>query len=216
VGKVFIIEDAHRMNSSAQNSMLKTLEEPAGKAAIILLTDSPAALLPTIRSRCQLFQFAPLSESFVREQLAGRGVAPEVARQAAVLAEGSLGEAIAYIDLGVVDKAVMLCGKLQYFLAHQAVLDFADVMKNTAKDYAAAQLMRDPLASEDQLNRQGLSLYLNLLANHCRRLMRKGDASMLDSLCRAIDIFRDTTGYIEANVNVSLILRQLAVRLETL
>lgn len=216
VGKVFIIEEADSMNASAQNSMLKTLEEPAGKTAIILLTDSPAALLPTIRSRCQLFQFAPLADSMVCEKLIERGTAPELARQAAVLAEGSLGQAIAYMELGIIDKAAILCRSLQSFLCRQPVVEFADQMKTAAKEYATAELARDPLASEDQLNRQGLTLYLNLLANHCRRLMRKGDGRMLDSLCGAIDVFRETAGYVESNVNVALILRQLAVRLESL
>ena len=56
--KVVVIQPAHRMNSSAANSLLKTLEEPTKDTLIILLTDQPARLLPTIRSRCQqvLFQ----------------------------------------------------------------------------------------------------------------------------------------------------------------
>jgi DNA polymerase III subunit delta' len=51
--KVVVIEPAHRMNKAAANSLLKTLEEPTRDTLIILLTDQPARLLPTIRSRCQ-------------------------------------------------------------------------------------------------------------------------------------------------------------------
>src|SRR5262249_46828703 len=51
VGKVFVIEQAELMNPQAQNAMLKTLEEPAGRTLIILLTDQPGALLATVRSR---------------------------------------------------------------------------------------------------------------------------------------------------------------------
>jgi DNA polymerase III subunit delta' len=56
--KVVIVQPAHRMNKAAANSLLKTLEEPTRDTLIILLTDQPARLLPTIRSRCQqvLFQ----------------------------------------------------------------------------------------------------------------------------------------------------------------
>lgn len=59
--KVVIIQPAHRMNKAAANSLLKTLEEPTRDTLIILLTDQPARLLPTIRSRCQqvLFQIPP-------------------------------------------------------------------------------------------------------------------------------------------------------------
>lgn len=63
--KVVVIQPAHRMNSSAANSLLKTLEEPTKDTLIILLTDQPARLLPTIRSRCQqvLFQVPPQKAS---------------------------------------------------------------------------------------------------------------------------------------------------------
>jgi DNA polymerase-3 subunit delta' len=59
--KVILIQPAHRMNTAAANSLLKTLEEPSGDTLIILLTDEPARLLPTIRSRCQqvIFQIPP-------------------------------------------------------------------------------------------------------------------------------------------------------------
>src|SRR5439155_23785955 len=61
-GKVFVIEQAELLNTQAQNAMLKTLEEPLGRTLIILLTDQPDVLLPTIRSRCQLLRFSPLPE----------------------------------------------------------------------------------------------------------------------------------------------------------
>ncbi|MEJ2453592.1 MAG: DNA polymerase III subunit delta' [Candidatus Thiodiazotropha sp.] len=63
--KVVMIEPAHRMNTAAANSLLKTLEEPTRDTLIILLTDQPARLLPTIRSRCQqvLFQAPTQADS---------------------------------------------------------------------------------------------------------------------------------------------------------
>ena len=57
--KVIVIQPAHRMNSAAANSLLKTLEEPTPRTIILLLTDQPARLLPTIRSRCQTLLFRP-------------------------------------------------------------------------------------------------------------------------------------------------------------
>src|SRR5690606_24705195 len=60
-GKVFVVEEAETMNAAAQNALLKTLEEPQGRTIIILLTDQPESLLPTIRSRCQAIPFNELS-----------------------------------------------------------------------------------------------------------------------------------------------------------
>ena len=56
--KVALIHECDRMNVAAANIFLKTLEEPPANTALLLLTTRPHALLPTIRSRCQLFRFA--------------------------------------------------------------------------------------------------------------------------------------------------------------
>ena len=57
--KVAVIHEADRMNATAANIFLKTLEEPPAHTTILLLTTHPYALLPTIRSRCLHFKFAP-------------------------------------------------------------------------------------------------------------------------------------------------------------
>lgn len=59
--KVGLIAPAHHMNSAAANSLLKTLEEPAADTLIVLISDRPSALLPTIQSRCQRLHLAPPS-----------------------------------------------------------------------------------------------------------------------------------------------------------
>ncbi len=58
--KVGIIDQAHLMNYQAQNCFLKTLEEPKGKTVLILVTEFPESLLPTISSRCQKIKFSLL------------------------------------------------------------------------------------------------------------------------------------------------------------
>lgn len=55
--KVAIIDQAHCLNHEAQNCLLKTLEEPKGKAILFLITEYPERLFPTIRSRCQIIKF---------------------------------------------------------------------------------------------------------------------------------------------------------------
>lgn len=56
--KVALIHECDRMNVTAANVFLKTLEEPPANTTLLLLTTRPHALLPTIRSRCQLFRFS--------------------------------------------------------------------------------------------------------------------------------------------------------------
>lgn len=59
--KACIIDEAEKMNTAAQNSLLKTLEEPTPDTVILLTTGKPYLLLPTVRSRCQHLVFQPLT-----------------------------------------------------------------------------------------------------------------------------------------------------------
>ncbi len=90
--KVAVLDDADTMNDEAANALLKTLEEPPERAVLILIVHNAAALLPTIRSRCQFVRFDPLSDTIVAELLLEQGVAEnsQEAASIAALADGSL------------------------------------------------------------------------------------------------------------------------------
>jgi DNA polymerase-3 subunit delta' len=68
--RVFVVEHADAMAEESQNALLKTLEEPATYAHIILVSSQPSALLETVRSRCQVIGFAALSPEAIAERLA--------------------------------------------------------------------------------------------------------------------------------------------------
>ncbi len=87
--KACIIENAEKMNPSAANAFLKTLEEPPGEAILILTTTHVDAVLPTILSRCQQLRFPPLATETIASLLRENGAAEEPARIAAALAGGS-------------------------------------------------------------------------------------------------------------------------------
>jgi len=93
--RVFILQDADKMNAPAANALLKTLEEPSADNVLILTSARPHALPVTILSRCQALRFAPLQKtevaSFLREQQ-GFGEAEAEAIAAASL--GSIGDAL--------------------------------------------------------------------------------------------------------------------------
>ena len=93
--RVFIIDDADKFNEAAANALLKTLEEPPATTYLVLLTSRPAALLPTIRSRCQVVRFAPLPAAEIESYLARqRHISPNDTGLLARLADGSLGRAL--------------------------------------------------------------------------------------------------------------------------
>ncbi len=97
--RVFILDGAETMRWDHANIFLKILEEPPETATLILLAPNPYLLLPTIRSRCLQFFFAPLETAEVARMLGERTTWPAGARKiAAQLAEGSPGAALA-LDL---------------------------------------------------------------------------------------------------------------------
>ncbi|RMG21034.1 MAG: DNA polymerase III subunit delta' [Deltaproteobacteria bacterium] len=90
--KVALVLPADRLNQSAQNALLKTLEEPPPAATLLLVTSAAEALLPTVRSRCVRLPFAPLPPEVVAEHARSHhGCAPEAAAVLARLSGGSLG-----------------------------------------------------------------------------------------------------------------------------
>jgi len=93
--RVFIIDEAEKFRPESANSILKTLEEPPDTSILILITSRPNDLLPTIRSRCQMYRFAPLPAEDIERLLQGRNFySPEERRLLARIAGGSLGKAL--------------------------------------------------------------------------------------------------------------------------
>ena len=94
--RVFLIRHAQTMNASAQNALLKLLEEPPSYAFFILMTENAGAILPTILSRCTRFSLAPLEQAEVVQLL--RQHYPDTDREqlqaAAAACQGIAGDAI--------------------------------------------------------------------------------------------------------------------------
>ena len=94
--RVFLIDEADKLNDASANALLKVLEEPPRTSHLILITARPAMLLPTILSRCQMIRFAPLTPDEIEQHLiANKLVDSKTARIRARAAGGSMGRALA-------------------------------------------------------------------------------------------------------------------------
>lgn len=94
--RLFLIEEADKLNEASSNALLKTLEEPPATSHLILITSRPAALLPTIRSRCQTIRFSPLTVAEIEAHLLkDKRVAKSDVALLARAARGSIGRALA-------------------------------------------------------------------------------------------------------------------------
>ncbi|HEY9230859.1 MAG TPA: DNA polymerase III subunit delta', partial [Blastocatellia bacterium] len=138
--RVYILDDAERLNLNAANSILKVLEEPPETTQLVLVTAKPYALLQTIRSRCQMLSFAPLTatelERFLNENYkrpAGEN------RLLARLARGSIGRALE-IDLGVYREQRTMMVEL---------LEAAIVARDTMKLMQTAEYLARKLEREE-------------------------------------------------------------------
>ncbi len=93
--KIYIVDQAHKMNEQAQNALLKTIEEPPAYGIIILLTNNADAFLPTILSRCILLNVKPVQSEAIRSFLMREYQIPDYQADVAVaFAQGNVGKAI--------------------------------------------------------------------------------------------------------------------------
>jgi DNA polymerase III subunit delta' len=93
--KVAIVTPADAMNERAQNTLLKTLEEPPPATTFLLVSANPDALLPTIRSRCARVQLGPAPEQAIVARLLREKIPEAEARERAARAQGSFSRALA-------------------------------------------------------------------------------------------------------------------------
>jgi DNA polymerase-3 subunit delta' len=149
--RVFVIEDADTMNDRAANKLLKTLEEPPPFAHLVLLTNRPGNILPTIASRCQLVRFEAATPAELSHRLQTRhGVPPLTADAAARLALGdaeralalALAEGPALRDIAERYARAALHGTIAE-RPHVALLDLARAREDVAKTKVAEQIAAD-------------------------------------------------------------------------
>jgi DNA polymerase-3 subunit delta' len=155
--KIGLVDPADRMTADAQNALLKTLEEPRGRATLVLVAANADALLPTIRSRCQLVRFAPLADDLVTRLLLAGGVDAEAARSAACLAEGSL-DAAREIAAG---DATERCAEIRERLDRLARMSIPEVL-----DFAAE-------VAPPRGPREHQSIYAAAVVDWCRRRVKR-------------------------------------------
>ncbi|MFH1401603.1 MAG: hypothetical protein ABIG40_01430 [Parcubacteria group bacterium] len=95
--KAAVIDRAHLMNQEAQNCFLKTLEEPKGNTVIILISEYPGQILPTIRSRAQKIKFFPVPKTEIENYLKAKKVQEKEIKIISELAMGRPGAAIDFL-----------------------------------------------------------------------------------------------------------------------
>ena len=97
--KIYIMDEAEKMNTQAQNALLKTLEEPPEYAVILLLTTNVESMLPTILSRCVVLDTKPVADDKIKKYLMEKVEIPDYrAGICASFARGNVGSSDACLE----------------------------------------------------------------------------------------------------------------------
>ncbi len=173
--KVFIIDEVHMLSTAAFNAFLKTLEEPPPYAIFILATTEKHKILPTILSRCQIFDFKRIQISHIVQQLEhickaeNRSAEPEALQMIAQKADGAMRDA-----LSIYDKIASASGDqitYQDVITQLNILDYDYFFKMT--DYLLREDFSQILLTLDDVMKQGfeVDLFIQGMAEHMRNLM---------------------------------------------
>ena len=208
VRKVYILTEAERMNLEAANCLLKTLEEPPADSGLILLTTNLDALLPTIRSRCQIIPFHPLVVSELAGHLMERfDIDQSQALRVAATTGGAVGKALTLLQDGAsFDEEIP-----EIMIANNRLDAFRIAEKWTQQPEALDHLVtwyRDLV-----LLHQGAPADLLTHVHHVEKLKQLTVRYSRLQLQSAIKAIFETKVMLQRNVNATLALEVLALKL---
>lgn len=216
--RIAIVDDAEALQESAQEALLKTLEEPPSFTVVALLTDDLDALLPTIRSRGQLVELRPVPVSDIEAGLIGRGIAGPRATELAALANGAPGWAIrASSDprleserVAAIDRAIAWAESD----AHQRIVSAIKMGDGFSKDRArvfAELSMLTGVWRDAMLIVAGQERFVHF-QNRRTQLQSLAERSSLAAAHRAICSVRACIRDLEANVRPRLAIEHMVLQ----
>lgn len=161
--RVVLLVEADALNMASQNALLKSLEEPGDHALLILLTDKPHLLLPTIRSRCQLVKQKEASGAVCGEELAQKLLFPK-----GVIASLNALKEVPLIDIVDTQMQILYDAFILKTNFSHAQLHFprlqAQIQENTKKESVQTLCQRyDALIEKKQLLTKQVALNTELM-----------------------------------------------------
>ncbi|MBV9538956.1 MAG: DNA polymerase III subunit delta' [Acidisphaera sp.] len=178
--RVVIVDGAENLNRSAENALLKLLEEPPPRAVVVLACSAAGRLLPTIRSRCRRLRLDPLAADDMAAVLARALPAQSAAQRQAVIAaaEGSPGRALQLADGEAVQAAGLVAGIVKRMPALTA---------------------EDAFATADALGRseESWSTFMDLLRATLSRAVRDAARERADAAQRGLLGARPLAGWVD-------------------
>ena len=204
--KFFIIDNAHNLNPSAANALLKVLEEPPRLSVIILVTDKPFMLFKTIVSRCRTVKFAALNRELLENVLKQEhGFDPYSAHFLAFYSEGRLGRALSLKGTGIIEKKNAL---IDAFIGSKGLRmdNFTLQKREEIRDYLniLAGWFRDIYIVKTDASGPGL-----INSDRLEELKKSSSLLSLQKLNEITDAISEAILNLERNINTKLLLYNL-------
>jgi DNA polymerase III subunit gamma/tau len=212
--KVYIVDEVPMLSSSAFNAFLKTLEEPPPYAIFILATTEKHKILPTILSRCQIFDFKRITNTDTVEHLQEICGKEEItADKAALHIIAQKSEGCMRDSLSILDKIVSFTsGKVTYAntLEHLNILDEDYYFR--LLDFLMAQDVSSALLMYDEINRKGFEgdTVMNGFAEFLRNVLVSSDAKVA-MLLEVADDFKQRYLQVASKVPTAFIISALNI-----
>ncbi len=191
--KVYIVDEVHMLSTSAFNAFLKTLEEPPHYAIFILATTEKHKILPTILSRCQIFDFKRITTNDTVEHL------DEICEKEQIQAEKAALQVIAQKSEGCMRDALSILDKIVSFtngeLSYQNTLEHLNILDADYYFRLMEAMLQQDLSGAmllfDDINRKGFEgdLVLNGFAEFIRNLLLSKDEKVA-TLMEVVESFR--------------------------
>lgn len=132
--KVYIVDEAEKLNEQAQNALLKTIEEPPAYAVIILLTTNIGVFLPTIVSRCITLHLKPVEYKEVEKYISTHvDIDPEKVKFLVKYSMGNIGKAMRLAESEEFDEMRKDCVHLLKYIDEMTEYEVIEYMKSLAK-----------------------------------------------------------------------------------
>ena len=216
--KIYIIDEAEKMNQQAQNALLKTIEEPPAYAVILLLTTNADLFLPTILSRCIQLNLKPAASAVIKEHLMKKYQVPDYqADISAAFAQGNVGRAIQlassehFNDLK--DSAVQLMKRVKdidVYEMGEAVRQIGEY-KMSINDYFDIMLIwyRDVLMYKATMDVNGL-----IFKEQAHDIKKQASHSSYHGIQEILEALEKAKIRLNANVNFDVVIELLLLKMK--
>ena len=214
--KIYVINDAQKMTVESQNALLKTLEEPPEYAIIILITNNKESLLPTIKSRCEIIKFLPISIMELKKYLMDKGIDEKRALLLANFSRGSIEKAL---ELSESTDFTIMRDDIQNYIQHildKNIIEILNIQSDMDKHKDKITVLLDMMINyfRDMMMCMG-NIDKDMIINGDRITFIQNMSKKItySQVSKVIDIIEETKRKMRSNCNFNVSIQVMALNI---